>query len=215
MNNNPGIFNNTGDQTSYLGIPENESLFLPAERPIRPKPIVNMPILRKKLTGTKTTDLIDLEEGESTKDLDIEMKEVYKDHEVKKVEPPKVNKKKEDVKVGQKKNIQKRLGSEWDEIMIEERDIRQMNEEIILYDEGPVAGFILAQEEDNRSISDLFNYYYEKGSCSNIKYNIKEVEDNQRKQLLELLRENPNLCAQDISELGRTDIIRHCIPTQD
>ncbi|CAG8813973.1 29888_t:CDS:2, partial [Racocetra persica] len=73
-------------------------------------------------------------------------------------------------------NVRKRLGSEWDEIMIEERDIRQMNKEIILYDEGPVAG---------------------------------EVEDNQRKQLLELLKENPDICAQDISELGRTDIIQH------
>ncbi|CAG8700974.1 4669_t:CDS:2, partial [Racocetra persica] len=96
-------------------------------------------------------------------------------------------------------NVQKRLGSEWDEIMIEERDIRRTNEEIILYNEGPVADLILAQEEDNRSISDLFDYYYEKGSCSNIKYNIGEVEDDQRKQLLELLRENPDLCAQDIS----------------
>ncbi|CAG8841584.1 36389_t:CDS:2, partial [Racocetra persica] len=79
-------------------------------------------------------------------------------------------------------NVRKRLGSEWDEIMIEERDIRRMNKEIILYNEGPVAG---------------------------------EVEDDQRKQLLELLRENLDLCAQDISELGRTDIIRYCIPTQD
>ncbi|CAG8746163.1 8560_t:CDS:1, partial [Racocetra fulgida] len=42
-----------------------------------------------------------------------------------------------------------------------------------------------------------------------------EVEDDQRKRLLELLRGHPDLCAQDISELGRTDIIRHCIPTQD
>ncbi|CAG8796597.1 11968_t:CDS:2, partial [Racocetra persica] len=90
-----------------------------------------------------------------------------------------------------------------------------MNEEIILYDEGPVASLISVQEEDNRSILDLFDYYYEKRSCFNIKYNIGEVEDNQRKQLLELLRENPNLCAQDISELGQTDIIQHCIPTQD
>ncbi|CAG8824485.1 615_t:CDS:2, partial [Racocetra persica] len=52
------------NQTSYLEIPEDELLFLLAERPIRPKPIVNMPILRKKSTGMKTTDLIDLEEGE-------------------------------------------------------------------------------------------------------------------------------------------------------
>ncbi|CAG8590927.1 11077_t:CDS:2, partial [Racocetra persica] len=178
----------------------------------------------KKVNWNKNNYVIDLEEGESTKDPDVEMEEVYEDHEgqelqdlvtqnqyqnqeesvelleVKKVEPPKINKKKEDVK---------------DEIMIEERDIRRMNEEIILYDKGPVAGLISAQEEDNRSISDLFDYYYEKGSCSNIKYNIGEVEDNQRKQLLELLRENPDLCAQDISELGWTDIIRHYIPTQD
>ncbi|CAG8679755.1 34453_t:CDS:2, partial [Racocetra persica] len=61
------------DQTSYLEIPEHKSLFLPAERSIHLKPIVNMLILRKKSTRTKTTDLIDLEEGESTKDPDVEM----------------------------------------------------------------------------------------------------------------------------------------------
>ncbi|CAG8802854.1 30484_t:CDS:1, partial [Racocetra persica] len=110
------------DQTSYLEIPKDKSLFLLAERPIRPKPIVNMPILRKKSTGTKTTNLIDLKEGESTKDPDVEIEEVHEDHEgqelqdlvtqnqdqdqdksaelleVKKVKLPKVNKKKEDVK---------------------------------------------------------------------------------------------------------------------
>ncbi|CAG8792390.1 26212_t:CDS:2, partial [Racocetra persica] len=161
MNNNPDIFNNARDQTSYLEIPKDELLFLPAERPIHPKPIVNILILRKKSTGMKTTDLIDLEEGESTKDPDVEIEEVHEDHE------------------------------------------------------GPVASLISAQEEDNRSISDLFDYYYEKRSCSNIKYNIGEIEDDQRKQLLELLKENSDLCAQDISELGQTDIIRHCIPTQD
>ncbi|CAG8680943.1 11354_t:CDS:2, partial [Racocetra persica] len=112
----------TCGHTGHYRISEDESLFLLAERPIHPKPIVNMPIIRKKSTGTKTTDLIDLEEGENTKDLDVEMEEVYKDHkgqglqnlvtqnqnqdqdesakllEVKKVELPKVNKKKEDVK---------------------------------------------------------------------------------------------------------------------
>ncbi|CAG8788277.1 3967_t:CDS:2, partial [Racocetra persica] len=120
-----------------------------------------------------------------TKDPDVEMEEVYKDHEgqelqdpvtqnqdqnqdefaelleIKKVEPPKVNKKKEDVKVGQKKKSN--CMQSWN-LMMKER---------------------------------------------------MEVEDDQRRQLLELLRENPDLCAQDISELGRTDIIRHCTPTQD
>ncbi|CAG8846459.1 32457_t:CDS:2, partial [Racocetra persica] len=81
MNNNPDIFNNARNQTSYLGIPKDESLFLLAEMPIRPKSIVNMPILRKKSTRTKITDLIDLEEGESTKDPDVEMEEVHEDHE--------------------------------------------------------------------------------------------------------------------------------------
>ncbi|CAG8709149.1 36079_t:CDS:2, partial [Racocetra persica] len=147
------------DQTSYLEIPEDESLFLPAERPIHPKPIVNMPILRKKSTRMKTTDLIDLEEGKSTKDPDVEMEEVHEDHESQELQDP----------------ITQNQDQDQDESA-------KLLEKIILYDEGPVAG---------------------------------EVEDDQRKQLLELLRENPDLCVQDISELGRTDIIRYCIPTQD
>ncbi|CAG8759700.1 2525_t:CDS:1, partial [Ambispora leptoticha] len=88
-------------------------------------PIASTPILRKKQAGTKVVDLIDLEETGNSKDPDVEMEEVHEDHEnlesqdpvvhdqeqdesaapleSKKVEPPKINKKKEDVKVVQKK----------------------------------------------------------------------------------------------------------------
>ncbi|CAG8464000.1 36801_t:CDS:2 [Racocetra persica] len=89
------------------------------------------------------------------------------------------------------------------------------SEEGNLGEARPVTGLIVAQEEEYQPISDLFDYYYENRSCSNIKYNIREVEDDQRKQLFKLLKNHSDSCAQDISELGQTDIIQHHIPTQD
>ncbi|CAG8666238.1 16910_t:CDS:2, partial [Racocetra persica] len=65
----------------------------------------------------------------------------------------------------------------------------------------PVKGLIAAQEEEYQPISNLFDYYYENRNCSNIKYNIGEVKDNQKEQLFELLKNNLNSCVQDISEL--------------
>ncbi|CAG8463967.1 36800_t:CDS:2 [Racocetra persica] len=71
--NNSGTANNSENQTLYLSIPEeDEPLFLPAKRPIRPKPIMNTPILQKRQAETKAVNLINLEETGENKDPDIE-----------------------------------------------------------------------------------------------------------------------------------------------
>ncbi|CAG8766288.1 20178_t:CDS:2, partial [Racocetra persica] len=103
MNNNPGLFNNMENQTNS------------------PKAYSEYTDSRKKPTELKMTNLIDFEEAKGNKDPDIEMEEVHKDQEnleshdpvvqnqeknesakpleASKIELPKVNKKKEDVKV--------------------------------------------------------------------------------------------------------------------
>ncbi|CAG8540660.1 27007_t:CDS:2 [Racocetra persica] len=112
MNNNSDLFNNAGNQALYLGIPDDESLFFLADRPIYPKPIANTLIRKKRPTGLKITDLIDLKETEGDKDSDIKIDQelpdpVVQDQEkidlaelcdTSKVELPKVNKK-DDMKV--------------------------------------------------------------------------------------------------------------------
>ncbi|CAG8733160.1 1125_t:CDS:2 [Ambispora leptoticha] len=51
----------------------------------------------------------------------------------------------------------------------EKKDLKKIHDKL-----GPVAGLIAMREEEDQPISDLFNYYYEKESCSNVKYNIEE-----------------------------------------
>ncbi|CAG8830906.1 16190_t:CDS:2, partial [Racocetra persica] len=71
-----------------------------------------------------------------------------------------------------------------DEIMIEkEKDIEQSNKEIVFYSRGPAADLISTQEEDNWIISDLFDYYYEKGSRAIVDYKIEDLKKNQNKQI--------------------------------
>ncbi|CAG8763429.1 10246_t:CDS:1, partial [Racocetra persica] len=77
-------------------------------------------------------------------------------------------------------------------IMMEDNK-EHVNKIMVFYDVESVEGLITAQEEEYRPISDLFDYYYENRSCTNIKYNIREVEDNQRKQLFKLLKNNSDL----------------------
>ncbi|CAG8705987.1 6483_t:CDS:1, partial [Scutellospora calospora] len=69
------------------------------------------------------------------------------------------------------------------------------------------SSLISKEEKIKELISDLFNYYYKKEAQIRIKYNVSELEKDQRSKLSRLLDSNTNLCAQDLNELRRTSIV--------
>ncbi|CAG8843516.1 9254_t:CDS:1, partial [Gigaspora margarita] len=74
--NNSNSTNSQSDQSSYLGIPEDdETLFLPAERHVRQKPITSTAILRKDKNGQVQDNSPGLVETEEVVNPDVEMTE--------------------------------------------------------------------------------------------------------------------------------------------
>ncbi|CAG8840119.1 41598_t:CDS:2, partial [Gigaspora margarita] len=77
---------------------------------------------------------------------------------------------------------------------------------------GPVDRF---KAEEYKPISDLFDYYYKIEVQVVEEYRTGDLEEMQLCQLQSLLNEHQDVCAQSFNELGRSNVIRHQILTQD
>ncbi|CAG8569093.1 1043_t:CDS:2, partial [Dentiscutata heterogama] len=223
---------NTEGQPSYLGIREEDtSIFAPAEVEIRKQnPIETR--AKKRRVDEENAILIGGEKPEN-KEITEGLQPTLIQHNL-----PEGKKEDEYYKNLNPNNLG--VGEAWwnlnsDDDYEEERDYDWNREEFSNENEGgrdersieELLTPIDSWPEDYQSTSeippvnpydeiiDFFDFYFDEKADPVVTYNVEGLQEDQKDKILPILKENSNLFARDISELGRTNKCQHHIITGD